>query len=135
VIPESPRMYMLLGLNLLRLLAEVRYSEFHTELETIGSTNLKNVYINHPVQIEQALMEGSYNKIWNARADIPAKDYGFFMDILMQTIRFIGFIIDLKSRNAVKRRIYFSPFRTESLYCTLKLRMNCWHFVEKWDGM
>jgi 26S proteasome regulatory subunit N12 len=87
LIPESPRMYMLLGLNLLKLLAEVKYSEFHTELESIGSKNLKNIYINHPVSIEQALMEGSYNKIWNARQDVPAKEYAFFMDILMQTIR------------------------------------------------
>jgi CSN8/PSMD8/EIF3K family len=61
--PESPRMFMLLGLNLLRLLAQTRISEFHTELEAIGSHNLKNVYINHPVSIEQALMEGSYNKV------------------------------------------------------------------------
>ena len=55
--PESPRMFMLLGL------AQTRISEFHTELEAIGSQNLKNVYINHPVSIEQALMEGSYNKV------------------------------------------------------------------------
>ncbi|KAJ3271961.1 hypothetical protein HDV01_006095 [Terramyces sp. JEL0728] len=87
IIPESPRMFMLLGLNLLRLLAQVRISEFHTELENIGSLHLKNIYINHPVSIEQALMEGSYNKVWNARQDVPAQEYLFFMDILMSTIR------------------------------------------------
>jgi 26S proteasome regulatory subunit N12 len=55
---QSPRMYMILGLNLLRLLAQSKISEFHTELEAIGSKQLKNLYINHPVTIEQALMEG-----------------------------------------------------------------------------
>ncbi|KAI8901493.1 COP9 signalosome [Globomyces pollinis-pini] len=86
-IPESPRMYMLLGLNLLRLLSQTRLSEFHTLLETIGSTNLKNLYIQHPVQIEQALMEGSYNKVWNSKINVPAPEYSFFMDTLMGTIR------------------------------------------------
>jgi hypothetical protein len=48
---------------LLRLLAQGRISEFHTELEAIGSQHLKNIYISHPIAIEQALMEGSYNKV------------------------------------------------------------------------
>eukprot|EP00842_Homolaphlyctis_polyrhiza_P002856 jgi/Hompol1/3571/HPOL_003290-RA len=86
--PESPRMYMLLGLNLLRLLAQNRIAEFHTELETIDPDHLaSNVYIKHPVQIEQCLMEGSYNKVWNARSNVPAEEYTFFVDILMSTIR------------------------------------------------
>lgn len=85
--PESPRMFMLLGLNLLRLLAQGRISEFHSELEAIGSLHLKNVYISHPIAIEQALMEGSYNKVWRARSNVPAKEYTFFMDILTGTIR------------------------------------------------
>ena len=53
-----------LGLNLLRLLAQGRISDFHIELEAIGSQHLKNIYISHPIAIEQALMEGSYNKVY-----------------------------------------------------------------------
>nr|KAJ3422957.1 hypothetical protein HK105_005306 [Polyrhizophydium stewartii] len=87
-IPESPRLYMLIGLNLLRLLAQNRIAEFHTELETIDHSQLNvNVYIKHPIQIEQCLMEGSYNKVWNSRANVPAEECLFFIDILMGTIR------------------------------------------------
>jgi len=47
----------------------------------------KNLYIKHPLQLEQYLMEGAYNKLWNARADVPQETYTFFMDILMDTVR------------------------------------------------
>ncbi|KAJ1332726.1 hypothetical protein BSLG_008355 [Batrachochytrium salamandrivorans] len=87
-VPESPRYYMMIGLNLLRLLAQNRIAEFHTELETINTEHLvSNVYIKHSVQIEQCLMEGSYNKVWNARTNVPAEEYTFFINILMGTIR------------------------------------------------
>jgi len=87
-LPQSQRMYSIIGLNLLRLLAQNRLSEFHTELETIEPDQLvSNVYIKHPVEIEQCLMEGSYNRVWNARANVPANEYLFFMDILVDTIR------------------------------------------------
>src|SRR5690606_21278479 len=46
-----------------------------------------NIYIKHPIQVEQCLMEGSYGKVWNSRANVPAPEYVFFMDILMGTIR------------------------------------------------
>lgn len=32
-------------------------------------------------------MEGSYNKVWHGRGDVPAEEYVLFMDILMETIR------------------------------------------------
>ncbi|KAJ3057475.1 hypothetical protein HK097_006403 [Rhizophlyctis rosea] len=86
-LPPSERLYTLLGLNLLRLLAQNKISDFHTELELIDPEQLGNIYIQHPIQIEQWLMEGSYNKVWNARANVPAEEYAFFMDILMGTIR------------------------------------------------
>jgi 26S proteasome regulatory subunit N12 len=80
-------MYMLLGLNLLRLLAQNKIAEFHTELELIDPEALTNLYIKHPIQVEQCLMEGSFNKVGNSRANVPAEEYGFFIDILMETIR------------------------------------------------
>ncbi|KAJ3046047.1 hypothetical protein HDV00_003796 [Rhizophlyctis rosea] len=86
-IPPSQRLYTLLGLNLIRLLAQNKISDFHTELELIDPEQLGNIYIKHPIQIEQCLMEGSYNKVWHARANVPAEEYAFFMDILMGTIR------------------------------------------------
>ena len=46
-----------------------------------------NVYIRHPVSLEQYLMEGSYNKIFLSKDNVPSKYYTFFIDILLDTIR------------------------------------------------
>lgn len=35
-------------------------------------------------------MEGSYNKVFLAKGNIPAESYTFFIDILLDTIRFMG---------------------------------------------
>lgn len=87
-LPESPKMYMLLGLNLLRLLSQNRIAEFHTELELIDAKQLhENPFIKHPVEIEQCLMEGSYNKVVKNRESVPAREFLFFIDILLETIR------------------------------------------------
>lgn len=45
------------------------------------------MYIRHSIALEQFLMEGSYNKIFDARAAVPAEAYSYFMDILMDTTR------------------------------------------------
>eukprot|EP00116_Pleurobrachia_bachei_P011261 sb/3471523/ len=85
---ESPFTYQLLGLNLLCLLSQNRVAEFHTELELLpGSEIHTNIYIKHPIALEQYLMEGSYNKVFLARFNVPAESYLFFMDILLDTIR------------------------------------------------
>ncbi|CAH1101913.1 unnamed protein product [Psylliodes chrysocephalus] len=87
-LPESAFKYQLLGLNLLFLLSQNRVAEFHTELELLPSDHIQNdVYIRHPLSIEQYLMEGSYNKIFLAKGNVPAANYNFFMDILLDTIR------------------------------------------------
>lgn len=81
-------MYPLIGLNLLRLLSQSKTAEFHTEIESLDiDVILNNIYIKHPVQVEQCLMEGSYNKIWLSKANVPAEEYLFFMDILVHTIQ------------------------------------------------
>ncbi|XP_060532598.1 26S proteasome non-ATPase regulatory subunit 8 [Cylas formicarius] len=85
---ESSFKYQLLGLNLLFLLSQNRVAEFHTELELLPVDHIQNdVYIRHPLSIEQYLMEGSYNKIFLAKGNVPAKSYNLFMDILLDTIR------------------------------------------------
>lgn len=87
-VPESPYKQQLLGLNLLCLLAQNRVAEFHTELERLSTTEvLDNVYIKHPVAMEQYLMEGNYNKLFLAKGNVPAESYNFFIDILLDTIR------------------------------------------------
>lgn len=87
-LPESAYKYQLLGLNLLRLLAQNRVAEFHTELELLPEKELRgNVYILHPVTLEQWLMEGRYNKVVLSRGTVPAESYTFFLDELIKTIR------------------------------------------------
>ncbi|CAG5866104.1 unnamed protein product, partial [Menidia menidia] len=87
-LPEAAYMHQLLGLNLLFLLSQNRLSEFHTELERLSAKDIQtNVYIRHPVSLEQYLMEGSYNKVFLAKGNIPAESYTFFIDILLDTIR------------------------------------------------
>lgn len=98
-LPESPRMFMMIGLNLIHLLSLNRIADFHTELESL-SASLENIYIKHPLQIEQCLMEGSYNKVWNSRSNVPAEEYKFFIDILMKTIRYIHAINFLRNEIA-----------------------------------
>lgn len=35
-------------------------------------------------------MEGSYNKVFLAKGNIPAESYTFFIDILLDTIRYVS---------------------------------------------
>merc|ERR1711963_457255 len=87
-LPESSRMYELLGLNLLFLLSRNRLGDFHTELELLPpDILLSNPYIESPVQLEQFIMEGKYNKVIDTRYNVPADSYKFFIDVLLVTIR------------------------------------------------
>nr|DBA20662.1 TPA: hypothetical protein GDO54_017421 [Pyxicephalus adspersus] len=93
-LPESAYNHQLLGLNLLFLLSQNRVAEFHTELERLPAKDIQaNVYIKHPVSLEQYLMEGSYNKVFLAKGNIPAESYTFFIDILLDTIRLRGWVL------------------------------------------
>jgi len=87
-LPPSARQYMILGLNLLLLLGKNKLAEFHTELELIPiELHHQNLFVKHPVNLEQWMMEGSYNKVIKARSDVPSETYSFFMNILMDTVR------------------------------------------------
>lgn len=89
ILPESQKQYPILGLNLLRLLAQNRIAEFHTELELIPSTlQQSNMYIKFPAQLEQHIMEGSYNKVLSAKQDgFYSQEGMYFMDMLVDTVR------------------------------------------------
>lgn len=87
-LPQSSFMYELLGLDLLHLLSQNRIADFHTALERLDTTLLHdNPYIRHPVELEQYLMEGSFNKVHLARESAPSQSFHFFLDQLMDTIR------------------------------------------------
>lgn len=87
------------------LLAQNQVADFHTEIERLDHEEIQNdPYIKHPIQIEQYLMEGNYNKVlmsesfletgystffklFLAQSNIPSESYGYFIEILLQTIR------------------------------------------------
>lgn len=67
MIPPSPEEYPILGLNLMRLLAENRIAEFHTELELLPLRALDHPCIKYAVELEQSFMEGAYNRLINGK--------------------------------------------------------------------
>jgi len=84
------------GLYLLLLLSEGDYAGFHTLLETLevaaaqaGSKLEADQFIQYPVRLEQALMEGSYDKVWveTKSERVPGEEFGLFTEILIGTIR------------------------------------------------
>ena len=89
LLPHSPKQLPILGLNLLRLLAQNRIAEFHTELELIApDAQATNVYVKYPAQLEQHIMEGSYNKVLAAKqGGLFAREGMYFMDLLVETVR------------------------------------------------
>lgn len=81
-------MYKLLGLNLLFLLSVNRVAEFHTELELLPANIIQsNQFIRPILALEQYIMEGRYNKIFQAKNSAPSEIYNYFMDILTDTVR------------------------------------------------
>jgi len=87
LLDRSEAQWQILGLNLLGLLAHNNLAEFHSELELIAVEHWENLYINYPLQLEQRLMEGNYNKVLRARKSLPLPDYEFFADMLVKTVR------------------------------------------------
>jgi len=81
----------LTGLNLLRLLAENKIAEFHTQLEIIDATNGdvgKSEEVSFAKGLEEWVMEGAYNRVWKAGEGKGVNVYQkFFLDVLMDTIR------------------------------------------------
>ncbi|XP_063716721.1 26S proteasome non-ATPase regulatory subunit 8-like [Symsagittifera roscoffensis] len=87
-LPESAYMHELVGCHLLCLLSQNKLAQFHSELEMISIGDLlNNIYIKHPVSIEQYLMEGSYNKIFLSKSNLPSERCKFFIEVLSNTIR------------------------------------------------
>lgn len=87
VLPSSSRQNLLLGLNLVRLMAHNRIADFHTELELIGSESRSDAYVDYALSLEHCLMAGSFSKIKDARQEVPHTAFAAFVDRLMITVR------------------------------------------------
>lgn len=87
VIAPSKRQNLILGLNLMRLLAQNRIGEFHTELELVPVDARGDSHISYALTLEQYLMEGSYSRLASARSAMPDPSCGFFFGMLMDGMR------------------------------------------------
>ncbi|KAF2115476.1 DNA replication and checkpoint protein-domain-containing protein [Lophiotrema nucula] len=86
------------GLYLLLLLSDGDYAGFHTLLETLevevsangGNKGLEDdVFIQYPIRLERALMEGSYDRVWGETKGerVPSEEFALFSEVLIGTIR------------------------------------------------
>jgi hypothetical protein len=91
------------GLYLLLLLSQGDYAGFHTLLEALevavaqfqegdggegsGSSERRgldeDVFIQYPIRLEQALMEGSYDRVWGETKSerVPSEEFGVFSEV------------------------------------------------------
>jgi len=77
----------MLGLNLMNLLVENRLAEFHSEVELLSESERASPAVAFPMQIEEHLMMGSYNRVLMARKSMPAPTFELFMELLADTVR------------------------------------------------
>jgi len=70
------------GLHLLLLLSRNDIADFHTTLENLEAPE-DDPFIKHPIMLERWLMEGSYDKVWNATksSQVPSEEYAHFSQV------------------------------------------------------
>lgn len=87
---SGSKQWLMVGLNLLSLLADGNVSGFHTELELIPSKiKSENQYILFVVNLEQSLMEGRYSNVvrLTAATAVPSPWYSCVLHSMKDAIR------------------------------------------------
>ena len=78
------------GLYLLLLLSDGDYAGFHTLLETLEVAAAQekrkledDAFVQYPIRLEQALMEGSYDRVWGEIKGerVPSEEFGIFSEV------------------------------------------------------
>lgn len=74
------------GLYLLLLLSNGDYLGFHMVLEGLdqeGSVSVESDFVQYPVRLERALMEGSYDRVWGeTKGDgVPSEEFALFSEV------------------------------------------------------
>ncbi|KAJ1500294.1 hypothetical protein HMI56_003905 [Coelomomyces lativittatus] len=84
---SSSKHAQVVGFYLLHLLAQNRMAEFHATLETVS--HLDHMYIQQAMHLEQAIMEGTYQRVWQVHQNLSnSLETQWFMELLMETIRY-----------------------------------------------
>lgn len=95
--PSDSQRSKITGLYLLLLLSQGDYAGFHTLLETLeiqaarkgGDRALEeDEYIKYPMQVEQWLMEGSYDRVWaeTKKDRVPSEEFAIFSDVSFDSL-------------------------------------------------
>jgi len=76
------------GLYLLLLLSSGDYAGFHTQLERLAMGGVKledDECIQYPIRLEQALMEGSYDRVWSRTMGeaVPSEEFKVFSEVCL----------------------------------------------------
>jgi hypothetical protein len=91
---EGSQQSKITGLYLLFLLSQSDYSGFHTMLESLemaarqaGVGLEDDAFIQYPVRLEQALMEGSYDRVWQETKGnkVPGEEYLIFSGVCLDS--------------------------------------------------
>lgn len=79
------------GLYLLLLLSQGDYAGFHTQLESLemaagqsGARGLEDdEFVQYPMRLEQWLMEGSYDRVWEETKSerVPSEEFAMFSEV------------------------------------------------------
>lgn len=88
-LPRSSNETKLVALHLLLSLTESNVAEFHTELETLEDAE-SDKFLRYPVRLERWLMEGAYDKAWQAVTEpsqFPAPEFAILTQGLQSRIR------------------------------------------------
>lgn len=87
---ESGNASKITGLYLLLLLSDGDYAGFHTLLETLevaaaqtGKGLEDDAFVQYPIRLERALMEGSYDRVWGETKSerVPSEEFGLFSEV------------------------------------------------------
>jgi hypothetical protein len=86
--PSHSQQSKITGLYLLLLLTKGDYAGFHTCLESLMIEDAAkvegDVYVSYPVKLEQWLMEGAYDRVWEAttkKGGEPSEEFGVFSGV------------------------------------------------------
>lgn len=87
------------GLYLLLLLSVGDYAGFHTLLEGLENSEEgkeaveKDDFVRYPVRLEQALMEGSYDKVWSEMKgdNVPSEEFAIFSEVSTDLLELLAF--------------------------------------------
>jgi hypothetical protein len=86
--PKTGQANKITGLYLLLLLSNGDYLGFHMVLEGLeqdGAVQVEDDFVQYPVRLERALMEGSYDRVWGeTKGDgVPSEEFALFSEVII----------------------------------------------------